>query len=224
MAATRGVLYIKWGTSVDAVLQRSINSLRAFHPDWPVHVQELPPQSTLLDKAPMIEMSPFEQTLYLDVDTVVMDNLEFGFEKAANFGVACCISEAPWARRFAALAGDTTEYNTGVLFFTRQAKPLFDRWARLAPTLDSTTYFKDGKGDLCVASFDDQASFAQAVEDADVCPYVLPLNWNLRPKFHRRIVGPVKIWHAYEDPLPGFAEYNRTQCGEQKMLRVAQIV
>jgi hypothetical protein len=65
----------------------------------------------------MMELSPFEETLYLDADTVVLDRLDFGFEQAARFGVACCICECPWARRYRGLPNDDgVEYSTGVLF------------------------------------------------------------------------------------------------------------
>src|ERR1035437_3796076 len=97
---SRGVLYMKWGTKVDTAFQRSLASLRKFHPDLPVQVAEMPPNATLLEKARILDVSPFEETLYLDVDTIVMDRLDFGFEKAAKFGLACGICECPWARRY----------------------------------------------------------------------------------------------------------------------------
>src|SRR5438067_13488813 len=95
----RGVLYMKWGEKADRYYQRSVASLRKFHPDWPVHVHECPTDSNLLIKANMFDFSPFEQTLYLDVDTYVLGALDYGFEKAAQFALACCICENPWARR-----------------------------------------------------------------------------------------------------------------------------
>jgi hypothetical protein len=30
-------------------------------------------------------------------------------------------------------------------------------------------------------------------------PFVLPLNWNFRPRYHRAFFGPLKIWHDYAD-------------------------
>src|SRR4029079_12054427 len=117
--AKRGILYVKWGPN-NSVLERSLRSVRAIHPELPVHVQELtgPPTPTLLDKARMMEWTPFEETVFLDVDTVVLDRLDFGFAMAAKHGLACCICECPWARRYGGISGDLVEYNTGVLFFT----------------------------------------------------------------------------------------------------------
>jgi len=45
---------------------------------------------------------------------------------AIKHALACCICENPWARRYGGLQGDLVEYNTGVQFFTRAAKPYFD--------------------------------------------------------------------------------------------------
>ena len=57
----RGVLYIVWGDGVKDQLERSVDSLRRFHPELPVHVEELPTESSLLDKARMMQMTPFEE-------------------------------------------------------------------------------------------------------------------------------------------------------------------
>ncbi|MEJ0070814.1 MAG: hypothetical protein WDO24_21130 [Pseudomonadota bacterium] len=38
----------------------------------------------------MFEHSPFETTVYLDADTVVLGRLDYGFEMAERFGLACC--------------------------------------------------------------------------------------------------------------------------------------
>src|SRR5262245_21729104 len=119
--AKRGILYMRWGPNAP-VLERSLRYVRAIHPELPVHVVELPAEASLLDKAGMYDHSPYEETLFLDVDTVVLDRLDFGFEMAVKHGLACCICENPWARRYGGIKGDLIEYNTGVLFFTKDGK------------------------------------------------------------------------------------------------------
>src|SRR5689334_23623876 len=131
----RGVLYMVWGSDdkIERALERSTKSLNAIHPELPIEIVRLnamDPIKGLLEKARMFERSPFRQTLFLDADTVVLDRLDFGFRKAQQFGLACCICECPWARRYGGVQGETIEYNTGVLFFSRKAKPVFERWAR----------------------------------------------------------------------------------------------
>jgi hypothetical protein len=196
----RGVLMVKWGTRLDDQLQRAVGSVRSVHPELPVHVHVLPDNSTLLDKAVLYDLSPFEETVFLDLDTVVLGRLDFGFAMAQRHGLACCICENPWARRYGGLSGDLVEYNTGVLFFTPRAKPIFNKWAAYVRRIDSSTrYFANGgvTGDLC----NDQAAFALAVSEAPSPPFVLPINWNFRPKWYRILWGPIKIWHDLR-PIP----------------------
>ncbi|HEX9461002.1 MAG TPA: hypothetical protein VGB82_00260 [Alphaproteobacteria bacterium] len=206
--AERGVLYMVWGDKVGPYLERSMASVRQWHPDLPIHVERFDaagdPIQALHRKSRMLEVSPFEQTLFLDADTVVLGKLDFGFERARRFKVACSINECPWARRYGdpALHADMIEYNTGVLFFTREARPLFDAWAACAAELDSSIEWEEN-GRINRMPANDQAGFAKAVEDTGTSPFVLPLNWNYRPWFHRAFFGPIRIWHDYGD-VPDF--------------------
>jgi hypothetical protein len=209
---------MKWGTTAEEPLARSLASLRKFHPDLPVHVAALPDHATLLNKAEMMDASPFEETLYLDVDTVVMDRLDFGFAKGKRFGIACCICECPWARRYGGLSGDLVEYNTGVLFFSRRAKPLFDCWKDCVKKVDSWIDFRDKNNQIQRMPYNDQAGFALAVEQIGICPCVLPLNWNFRPEWQKVLCGPLKIWHDYRPVPPTLQAWTERQRGEQKLI------
>jgi len=197
----RGVCYLVWGDTVGPTLDRSMASVRRFHPDLPIHVERLQapdPVGGLLLKAQMFRLSPFPTTLYLDADTVVLGDLDYPFAQAERHGLACCICEAPWARRHTGLAGtgDLVEYNTGVIAFSAKARPVFEAWERLTPGLDSSTvYVRDGQRGR--QAHDDQAAFALAVHEAGYVPYVLPPNWNFRPHFYRSFFGPIKVWHSY---------------------------
>ncbi len=166
----------------------------------------------------MLELSPFETTLFLDTDTVVMDRLNFGFEKAEQHGLACCINECPWARRYADIGGDQIEYNTGVLFFTRNAAPVFNRWSELSQSIDSSIiFYKEGQPKVMLHN--DQAGFSQAISDTSFNPFVLPLNWNLRPAWQKTFFGPVKIWHERTEPSIEMRFWNEDQSLEQSIIR-----
>lgn len=208
---TRGVLYMVWpgDDRTERMLERSIESLQKVHPELPYHVERLPEGSTLLDKATMRDVSPFHTTLFLDADTVVLDRLDFGFDRAEQFGMACTICECPYARRFTALAdrGDLVEYNTGVIFFQHWNKEPFEVWKVLAGSMDSRLPFKV-RGEAKVMPRNDQCSFAFALQQTHRCPFVLPMNWNFRPIWHRSFFGPVKIWHDYSDPPANFLQIN----------------
>ena len=202
----RGVIYIVWGNQSDAVLERSKKSLALYHPELQIEVIRIDAQtdsiSGLRYKSRMMSLSPFVETLFLDADTVVLGRLDFGFDKAARFGLACTISECPWARRYSkSIKGDTIEYNTGVVFFTGKAKPVFDTWERLAQTVDaSMVHYVNVNGQMAEMKFNDQCPFAMAVEETGFSPFVLPQNWNYRATYVRDFFGPIRIWHAYPEP------------------------
>ena len=201
MGDGRGILYMVWGSNIDGVLDRSRRSVTEMHPDLPVEIirleTEKDPFPGLLQKATMLNRSPFEETLYLDADTVVLGRLEYGFEKAKKHGIACSICECPWAKRYTGLIGrDLIEYNTGVIFFTKVAAPLFATWERLVAQIDSSLVFvREQK--IFRMPYNDQAGFAASVEETGFLPFVLPLNWNFRPQWHRSFFGPIRIWHDY---------------------------
>lgn len=203
---TRGVLYIVWpgqDSRVQAALERSIASVALEHPELAHEVIRLPEGATLLDKAKMLDLSPFDSTLFLDADTVVLGSLEHGFRKAEQHGLALCICECPWARRFTGLTnhGDIQEWNTGVMFFTRGAAEVFDAWKRNA-AIDSSLLWRDNNdGSVKVMEENDQAAFALAVEETGFAPWVLPLNFNFRPTWQHTAFGDIRIWHDYS-PVP----------------------
>lgn len=215
---TRGVLYVYWGEKIRPELERSLKSLRRHHPELPVEEVKLPDGSNLLNKAALLDYSPFDSTLFLDTDTVVLDRLDFGFSQAERHGLACCICECPWARRYGGLHGDMVEYNTGVLFFTRAAQPVFDLWRDYAGSVDSSIRWIR-KGEVVLMPHNDQAGFAKAVADSGFNPYVLPMNWNLRPGWQRTFFGPIKIWHDRADVPLHLRFWNEDQTLEQSIIR-----
>ena len=209
---SRGILSIYWGDEAKLPIERLRASVKKFHPELPHEVIKLNVSSSSMEnlnrKAAMLDMSPFEETLFLDIDTIVMGRLDFGFEKAKQFGLAIAICEAPWAKRYTKIfSGDEVEYNTGVMFFTRKAAPVFDLWKSLSEGVDSSiAHVKDGRVDIMPAN--DQGPFALAIEQTGFNPFVLPLNWNFRPHSHTSFFGPIKVWHDYADPPPFFEEMN----------------
>jgi len=190
----RGALYIVWGDDQESLLKRSLASLRAVHPDLPVHVARLDEPASLLSKSQMCELSPFDETVFLDADTVVLGDLSFGFDMAQRHGLACCVCECPWARRYPSIGGDVVEYNTGVIFFTKAAAPIFLQWGRWNDVIDSSITWTDG-GIKKRMPYNDQAGFARAVSSLECNPFVLPMNWNFRPIWQWSWFGPLKVWH-----------------------------
>jgi hypothetical protein len=207
---TRGILSIYWGDEKKLPIERLKTSVKKYHPELQHEIVKVEAPSgdpsSLNKKAAMLDLSPFDETLFLDLDTVVLGRLDFGFEKAAQHGMALAICEAPWGRRYPNIfQGDQIEYNTGVIFFTKQAKVVFDQWKVLAASIDSSIIFVND-GQIATMPANDQGSFALAVDKTKFNPFVLPLNWNFRPIWHKSFFGPIKIWHDYSDPPPFFDE------------------
>jgi hypothetical protein len=205
----RGVLYIVWGTEIEAQLNRSIQSVKKYYPNLSIHVERVQnlAERALLQKARMGSITPFESTLYLDADTVVLGNLDHAFSRSEQFGLGCSICECPWARRYGAEEGDNIEYNTGVLFFTRQARSVFDSWESLAPIVPALSRWTAGSdGKIFGSNCDDQASFSRAVQSSGLNPFILPFNYNFRPTQQRSFFTPLKIWHSTADVPDTVAE------------------
>ena len=80
---SRGIISIYWGDETKLPIERLKASLKRFHPELPHEIIKIEApvgdDSSLNRKAAMHEMTPFDETLYLDIDTVVMGNLDFGF-------------------------------------------------------------------------------------------------------------------------------------------------
>ena len=220
---TRGALWIVWGNFDRRILNRSVESFKKHHPDLGTHIAELPDDSTLLDKAKMFGLSPFEETVFLDADTVVLGDLTFGFTQASIHGLACCICEAPHARRYgeAKLGVDAIEYNSGVVFWSsrnrRFDQGFFNLWKEIAGSMDSRIRFvSDGK-DLTM-QVNDQASFSAAISEQSSPPFVLPMNWNLRPEWQKSWFGPLKIWHDYREVPQSVLDFNEQQSNPEAII------
>jgi hypothetical protein len=194
--------------------------VKRFHPEWGVHVQELGAEFEalaglegyrgLLEKAKMNDYSPFEETLYLDADTTVMAPLEYGFEQAERFGLACTQCVCPWARRYHKIPqrADTVEYSTGVMFWVKsRMQGLFEEWKRATGALDSEILFYQ-EGQVKRAPYGDQGIFSAVVERAGFNPFVLPPNWNFVPQRQDWFFGPLKVWHDYGEPPQAFWDLN----------------
>jgi hypothetical protein len=215
-----------WGDESKLPIERLKSSVKRFHPELPHEIIKLDvPNNDITNlnrKSEMFDMSPFEETLFLDIDTVVMGRLDYGFQKASQFGMAIAICEAPWARRYTKIfSGDEIEYNTGVIFFTRKASPVFEQWKHLTPKVDSSMlHILNGQPKIMPAN--DQGPFALAIEKSSFNPFVLPLNWNFRPHSHNSFFGPIKIWHDYNDPPPFFEELNTYYSNQDSVIQYHQ--
>jgi len=132
---------------------------------------------------------------------VVLGNLDYGFEKANQFGIACTIAPCPCGDRYEGFPKDIIEYNTGVVFFNKtKSATFFEHWKRNAEIVNADLkVFMDSDNSHRVLKYQDQASFCYTFNEMAMHPFVLPLNWNYRPRTYVQYWGELKIWH---DSLP----------------------
>lgn len=187
----RGILYLIWGDNPrDRELQeKSIESIKKFN--IPYTIREMDYRRGLLNKSDMYYFSPYENTLFLDNDTIVLaDSLEFGFQMSDRHGIAVCHDRACELERWH-IYKHIPEYNTGVIFFHKSpvTQGVFNRWEFLCNT-NNHTY-------PIICGGNDQPLFGIACYEKAYNPYVLPETWNYRRYADNdTIFGNIKIWHT----------------------------
>jgi len=203
----RGILYIATGRRYTAEAAGSARSAKAHMPELPVgllcddvasaktteidFVAGLPtPTHSLLDKVVGLPQSPFERTLFLDTDTLVIEPVHELFQLLDHFDLAAAHAPWRWVRPVDACPECFPELNSGVLLFRRTPNLLrfFARWEALyreqlaAPRKPPH----------------DQPAFRQALYESDLRFTILPPEYNLRTPFPAFAGGnaQVKILHG----------------------------
>lgn len=178
-----GIIYVAKGSDYTDLACQSLRTLRQHHPDLPVHLftDQAPPNADFdavhpipagCSRAKIAGMiaSPFERTLFLDCDTLVVSPIDDGFTILDRFDLAI----AHDVRRSSALieAGDSAppifpQHNSGVMFFAKS--PAMDRFLRDW----ADAYDRAGHGR-------DQVTLKDLLWRSELRFWVLPPEWNLR--------------------------------------------
>lgn len=209
---TRGILWMTWGETPG--LERSRASAKHWHPELEQHVARMPDDSTVLCKSRMYELSPFDETLFLDADTTVMGNLDYGFQQAKWSGMVLTHSACPWQRRYYKMrcSPDAVEYSSGVVFFlkTDHVGNTFAVWSLKNEDCDTRCKYVDDNGATREQLHNDQATLTLAIELTGH-RFVLPQNWNFVPRWQKQFFGPLKILHGTEDIPQSLLKWNEEQ-------------
>ena len=155
----------------------------------------------LLRKTELANYLPddYDVFLFLDSDTVVLEDISLGFEKAAKHGIA--LAPAPHysldyffgfgkiMRSEAMPTLGQLQFNTGVVFFNcdDRTRAVFKKWNALAKKHQ----------EVCK---NDQPFFSMALEQLEFNPYTLSISYNYRG-YGDAISGVVRIWHSHK-PMP----------------------
>lgn len=197
LPVSSGVVYIAFGKLAIQACRTSLQSLRKIHPqglkvatisEQPIEGADIHIQQQEKDigarefKTYLYQYTPFEWTLYLDADTVVVGPLGAGFyalEKGWHMAAALDyrptvsqIDHIPAEDVQATMqtlgTGDYPHLNTGMLFFRKcwEVNKFYDAWYQ----------------EWQKFHYRDQAAFVRALHQSDVKLWVLPWQWNT----HRR--------------------------------------
>lgn len=163
--------------------------------------------SGLFRKTEILKFLPnyYDSYLFLDSDTVVIQDISLGFIKSDSHGIAVCPAphyslEAFWGfdqvmERAGVSRLGQLQYNTGVIFFRNcaEVREVFEKWGSLA---SEHSYFEN-----------DQPFFTLAAEILRFNPYILSISFNYRG-FGDAISGDVRIWHSHGEMPPNINEYS----------------
>lgn len=186
---TRGIVYTVWGNYDRMQLARSVTSAKKFGyqhevvdaTDWP---------GRKFQKRQSWLTQPFDTTLFLDTDTEIMANIDFGFEMAEKHGIACCL--APAGMSYYADDNqlrnihprDLPQYNCGVVFVGPQGHDVIMLYAKYLT-------------DYPQSADNDQPYFTYACFQT-LNPYILPrnYNWRKRVRYEGPLFGDPRIIHT----------------------------
>lgn len=213
----RGVVYIAWGTQHVNVARRSAASVTRTNPDLRTaifsHAEDDPsgfdhsfvtPEGLTRPKVDLLPESPFDETLYLDNDTLVRADLGSEFDLLEKFemcGAHVMMWQHPrhnkvWKTR---IPDSFPEINCGVLLYRK---------------CDGTTaFFHDWSRAFVKAGFGiDQVTFRELLWHSDIRFYVFP------PQFKKRIFEASElIWP--DQPKPRILHLEILQPQQDRLLQ-----
>jgi hypothetical protein len=146
---------------------------------------------SFIDKVRYITETPFENTLYLDADTRIYDDISELTSILDKYELAA--AHAPGRRTEPAIDQDEIpavfpEYNTGVILFRRTDKilDLFESWLNQYDSMIQDEHQNIG----------DQPAFRKAAWFSNIHIYTLPPEYNCRTVYPGVVGGDVKIVHG----------------------------
>jgi len=212
----RAIVFLAWGEKAMAAIHRCLTQSIPF--EYPIYlITDKHTDSSVLPDGINVVITEFtiagnrrknalirdlppglETVLFLDVDTIVLDDISLGFDMAEKWGIA--MAPAPHYslghfRNFAVIMEKEGVnprgqiiWNSGVVFLSLKhpkVRPIFNQALHLAEKYIGT-------------AFGDQPFLSLAMEMLDFHPYALSPSFNHRA-FGEIVSGSVHIWHSYSD-------------------------
>lgn len=202
MSISKGILYVATGEEYieEAVSSAEITrkntdlpiSLVADREDdsevWDEVIIDENPQKGYIDKPRNMLKTPYEQTLFLDADAYIIEDVPEIFGLLETYELAAAIDPNEFCLRLADETDEVTErlpesfpeYNTGVIAYRKEeAKGFIEEWINNHSEENHT----------------DQTSFKEALFDSGIKFSPLSSNYNCLIGFPMQVTGQVKILH-----------------------------
>lgn len=236
---SKGIIYIVAGQKFADEACCSAVSVKKCMPDIPItifadrpicsslfdHVVQIEdPQYGPEDKVLNIGRSPYQDTLFLDSDTHLVDNVQELFLLLERFDIAA--THAPY--RAVYQVGEVPdcfpEFNTGVLLFRQSDKTswLFERWLEIyqEDLVKTKNWLFPGGESWYRQTLPNQASFRRALYESCLRIATLPPEYNCRIPFPGFVHNKVKIIHGRPSSLKKVSdELNKTMLPRIHIMR-----
>jgi len=236
---SRGVIYIVTGQQFVDEACLSAGTVKRCMPDVPITIlSDVPVRSPLFeqvvpitcprhgpeDKIVNIVNSPYQETLYLDSDTYIVDDCRELFVLLEKFDLAAVHAPYRAQYRVKEVPDCFPELNTGVLLFRKseQIESLFERWLQIYrdDRLKPLDWLFPGGPTWYRRAIPNQPSFRCAVYESALRIAPLPPEYNCRITFPGFVHTKVKIIHGRADCFATLAkQLNKTMRARVHVMR-----
>jgi hypothetical protein len=176
------------------------------------------------DKVRTIARSPYQETLFLDSDTFVVDDVKDLFLLLDRFDIAATHAPYRVVYRVDGLPDCFPELNTGVMLFRRsdETQRFFERWLEIyrEDRARTPSWLFAGGARWYGRTLPNQASFRRALYESSLRIATLPPEYNCRVPFPGAVHNRVKIIHGRTSSFRQVsAELNRTMLPRVHIMR-----
>jgi lipopolysaccharide biosynthesis glycosyltransferase len=142
----------------------------------------------------------YDSFVFRDADTIVLIDIDQGFEKAEKHGIAAVQATAYGLEHYLGFkkilnevginSREILQYNSGVIFFTRSpsAWRVLKKWHEFCSAADRDE-----------PAWGDQPYLTLALELLGFNPYTLSIAYNYR-NFGELVSGRIRVWHSHTPP------------------------
>ncbi|HKF71780.1 MAG TPA: hypothetical protein VKB68_08520 [Stellaceae bacterium] len=173
-----------------------------------------PSKNVWQDRIDCLRSSPFDETIYLDVDCAVLEPIVELFDLLSVYEIAAAHAPGYRGKPDLDVPAAFFELNCGVLVYRRSDRTvgLFDMWRSLYRAWYRERPFHE-------SDWGDQPAFRHAVWKSKIPIYVLGPEYNWRPVFPSFLVERPKILHGYHDDPEAIARIANEHVGVPHSLK-----